>query len=91
MTSETTDNEECSTLGTIGDIILMDGSQYLGITKAGIQSAVSVHVLFTTDELTYRFVMRVDGQPLWASSLVPYKDSSSSRPVSPYVTLATRS
>ncbi len=83
--------EQAATLGTVGDIILMDPSQYVGITKGQIQSASSIHVQFTADETVFRFVFRCDGQPMWASSLTPYKDASTTRPVSPYVALETRS
>ncbi len=82
--------EQCQTLGTKGDIILCDWSQYIAITKGGIQSASSIHVQFTTDQTVFRFVMRVDGQPTWQSKLTPYKDASTSLPLGPFVTLAAR-
>ncbi len=83
--------EQCQTLGTKGDIILCDWSQYIAITKGGIQSASSIHVSFTTDQSVFRFVMRTDGQPTWQSSLKPFKDASTSKPLGPFVTLAVRS
>ncbi len=82
--------EQCLTLGTVGDIILADWTQYVAITKGGLQSATSIHVKFTTDETTFRFVLRNQAHPSWNSSLVPYKDSTSSKPTSPFVVLATR-
>lgn len=81
--------EQCSTLGTVGDIVLADLSQYVLIDKGGIQSASSIHVRFANDESVFRFVYRVDGQPIWHSKLTPFKGSSNT--VSPFVTLATRS
>jgi HK97 family phage major capsid protein len=75
-----------STLGTLGDVILADLSQYVIADKGGIQSASSIHVQFLTDQTAFRFVYRVDGQPLWNSVLTPYKGSNT---VSPFVTLAT--
>ena len=80
--------EQCPTLGTVGDIIAADLSQYLGITKGGLQSASSMHVRFLYDEMTFRFVLRVDGQPLWSSALTPFKGSDTQ---GPFVVLATRS
>jgi HK97 family phage major capsid protein len=77
--------ENCSTLGTVGDIILADMSQYLVIDKGGVQSASSIHVRFVNDETAYRVVYRVDGQPLWNATLAP-RDGSAA--VSPFVTLA---
>ncbi len=82
--------EQCATLGTVGDIILADMSQYIAITKGGLQVAESIHVRFIQDESILRFVFRTDGQPGWPASLTPYKDASTSLPVSPFVALATR-
>lgn len=82
--------EQCQTLGTAGDIYLADLSQYRIIDKAGVQAASSMHVNFTTDEMAFRFTMRVNGQPLWKSAVTPYKDASTSQPVSPFVALAVR-
>ena len=82
--------EHCKTLGTVGDIILTDLSQYLTATKAGgsqIKSATSIHVRFLTDEIAFRFTMRVDGKGWWTSALTPKNGSNT---VSPFVTLATR-
>ncbi|MCC7371634.1 MAG: phage major capsid protein [Chloroflexi bacterium] len=80
--------EQCSTLGTVGDIILADMSQYIVAEKGGMQSASSLHVRFLYDEATYRFTLRVDGQPLWQSALTPAQGSNT---LSPFVALATRS
>ena len=82
--------EQCSTLGTVGDIILADMTQFVCITKGGLQSAQSMHVRFIYDEQVFRFVYRVDGQPIWSASLTPYKDASTSLPLGPFVTLAVR-
>lgn len=80
--------EYANTLGTEGDIILADWSQYLTIDKGGIDSAVSMHVRFTNDEQVFRFVYRVDGQPIWNNVVSPFKGSATR---APFVTLATRS
>jgi len=79
--------EQADTLGTIGDIMLADMSQYILIDKGGIKSAVSIHVKFTYDETAFRFVYRVDGQPLWGSALTPFRGTNTQ---SPFVALATR-
>jgi HK97 family phage major capsid protein len=81
--------EYCATMGTTGDILLMDFSQYALADKGGIQSAMSMHVNFLYDETVFRFVYRVDGQPLWNAALTPA--SGSANTLSPYVALATRS
>ena len=79
--------EQCSTLGTVGDIALVDYSQYALANKGGVQAAQSIHVAFLTDEVAFRWIYRVDGSPLWNAPLTPYKGSST---LSPFVVLATR-
>lgn len=79
--------EQCSALGSVGDIILADFSQYLLIDKGGVNATSSIHVRFLYDENVFRFIYRVDGQPVWNKALTPYKGSAS---VSPFVTLAAR-
>ena len=79
--------EQCSALGSVGDIILGDMSQYLLIDKGGINTASSIHVRFLYDESVFRFIYRVDGQPIWNKPITPYKGSNT---LSPFVTLAAR-
>ena len=80
-------NEHSETLGTVGDIMFADLSQYIMIEKGGIQSASSIHVKFYYDETAFRFTLRVDGQPLWSTALTPAKGANT---LSPFVALATR-
>lgn len=75
-----------STLGTLGDILLVDLSQYILIEKA-LESASSMHVRFLNEEMAFRISWRVEGQPIWNSALTPFKGSTST---SPYVTLQAR-
>lgn len=79
--------EQCETLGTVGDIILADWSQYICADKGDILEAMSIHVDFIYDQELYRFISYFDGQPRWSSALTPYKGSNT---VSPFVVLATR-
>ena len=79
--------EQAAALGTVGDISLVDLSQYMMIDKGGINAASSIHVRFIYDESVFRFVYRCDGQPIWNKPLTPYKGSNTQ---SPFVTLATR-
>jgi HK97 family phage major capsid protein len=72
-------------LGTVGDILLASPSQYALITKGGVQSASSIHVKFVEDETAFRFVFRVDGEPIWASAVTAYDGTNT---VSPFVALA---
>lgn len=80
--------EQCKTLGTTGDIWLVDPTQYLVVTKGGLKSDVSIHVAFLTDETAFRFVTRINGAPLWKSYLTPATGSTNY--LSPFVKLDTR-
>ena len=80
--------EQCATLGDKNDIVLgsfQDG--YLLAEKGGVKSDVSIHVRFLYDESVFRFVIRVDGQPVLSSAITPYKGSNTQ---SHFVTLAAR-
>jgi HK97 family phage major capsid protein len=79
--------EYAATLGTPGDLALADFSQYVLADKRGMQAATSIHVRFLTDEMVFRFTYRVDGEPLWHTSLQPFKGSNTK---SPFVVLAQR-
>ena len=56
--------EQCNTLGTEGDIILADLNGYILGQKGAMQSDMSIHVRFIYDESVFRFVLRIDGQPV---------------------------
>ena len=79
--------EYSATLGTEGDIMLADLSQYLMIDKGAPAQAASMHVRFIYDEMAFRIVYRCDGQPIWNNVLTPFKGSNT---LSPFVTLAAR-
>jgi HK97 family phage major capsid protein len=79
----------CQTLGTTGDIILADLSQYVTIARAGegIKTATSIHVKFVEDEVAFRFEIRCDGSPWWSSAVTPKHGANT---ISPFVALAAR-
>lgn len=79
--------EQAATLGTVGDVLLIDPSQYILVDKGAMKSDSSIHVRFIYDETTFRFVYRADGMPTWHSALTPANGSNT---LSPYVALATR-
>jgi HK97 family phage major capsid protein len=80
-------HEHATQLGTPGDIVLADLSQYMLIDKGGVRQDYSIHVNFLTDEGTFRFVYRVDGQTWWKKPLTPKNGGPTQ---SPFVSLATR-
>lgn len=79
--------EFCQQLGTEGDLILTDLSTYLTASKGGVQSAVSMHVYFLTNEQVFRWVVRLAGRSWWISALTP---ASGGPTQSNLVVLATR-
>jgi HK97 family phage major capsid protein len=79
--------EQCATIGDVGDIILGNFAEYALVRKGGLVGASSIHVKFLTDEMTFKFIMRVNGKPKWKSKLTPFKGSST---LSPFVTLDAR-
>jgi HK97 family phage major capsid protein len=81
------ETEYNDTLGTEGDIVLTDWGQYYLAQKNGIQAQSSIHVRFLYDEMTFRFIWRVDGRPKFVSPLTPFKGSNT---LGPIVTLAVR-
>lgn len=81
--------EQASALGDVGDVMLADLNGYILAQKGGIQSDVSIHVRFVYDESVFRFVLRIDGQPVRASALTPYKGGAGATQ-SHFVTLAAR-
>lgn len=79
--------EQCQTLGTKGDIVFADLSQYLLIDKGGVKQDVSIHVQFLTDETAFRFVVRINGEPLIRKAITPANGTNTQ---SPFVALASR-
>jgi HK97 family phage major capsid protein len=78
----------CAAVGTPGDLILVDLSQYATIDKNGVATATSMHLRFDYDETAFRMTYRFDGQPIWKQAYTPYKGALTR---SPFVGLATRS
>ena len=80
-------SEKAATLGTSGDIILADFSQYVVGLRKELRFETTKHASFTTDEIDYRCIIRHDGQPLWSEALT-LRDGTTT--VSPFVVLETR-
>jgi len=77
--------EHVAQLGSVGDLGLYDLDQYVIGDRKGLKVDRSVEYRFATDETTWRFVKRVDGQPLVDSAFTPKRGSSQS----PFVCLAS--
>ena len=82
--------EQCQTLGTVGDIYLADFTNgYILAEKGGMKSAMSIHVQFLADESVFRFVIRLDGQPIRQTAMTPFKGGATDTQ-GHFIALATR-
>lgn len=81
-------HQVCKTVGDLGDIMLVDLSSYLTVTKAGgMRAQTSMHLWFDQDLTAFKFTMRVAGQPWWSEATSALNGSFSQ---SPFITLAAR-
>lgn len=79
--------EQCAALGSKGDIILADMSQFLIVERGGMTRQSSMHIRFDYDETVFKYTWRLGGRPDWPSTVTAYKGSTAR---SPYVCLAAR-
>lgn len=79
--------EYAQTLGTQGDISLLDLSEFVVADRNAMQQMTSIHVQFLTDQTTFRLVYRVDGAPVWHTALTPFHGTNT---LSPFIQLASR-
>jgi HK97 family phage major capsid protein len=80
--------EKTVTLGTVGDIMLCDFSQYFVGLRQDMRFETTRAAHFGNDQTDYRCIVRVDGQPAWSNKLTLLDGVTT---VSPFVALATRS
>ena len=66
--------EQCSALGTAGDVILADLSNY-GVFMKPINIAFSDQFYFTSEKIVYKGTVRYAGASLWSAALTPFKGS----------------
>ncbi len=63
--------EKCPALGSLGQLMLVDLSQYcIGLRKE-VSLDKSIHPGWTTDEASYRAILRADGQGMWNKAITP--------------------
>lgn len=90
--------EQCSTLGTIGDIILANMSGYALAYRArsegtvdgepAIEKAMSMHLEFDKNRTAFRYIIAVDGQTWLQSAITPEQGSNT---LSHFIVTETRS
>jgi HK97 family phage major capsid protein len=76
--------EKVPPLGVKGDLMLLDPSFYVIGDRMSLEITSSEHVNFLRNQMTWRVVERVDGQP-WLDKPVTLQDTSTQ--VSPFVVL----
>lgn len=82
--------EHCSTVGDVGDLILVDLSAYATGLRGGgaaVRTAVSIHLRFDYAETAFRFMVEIDGQPWLATAQTPAQGTNT---LSTHVALAAR-
>ena len=79
--------EQAAPVGSQGDIVLADLKSYILAKRQGLRADSSIHVAFVTGEIAFRWMMRLDGQPMWNAPLIPANGNVTT---SPFVTLAAR-
>lgn len=78
--------EFAPSLGTVGDLMCLNMTQYLEGLYQPLQSAESMHVRFVAHERTFKFWLRNAGAPWWKSVLTPKNGDT----LSPFVAIASR-
>jgi hypothetical protein len=68
-------SDRCETLGTRGDLYLVDLSSVIATYKP-IKKQTSIHVLFLTDESVLKFQMRLNIQNFLAQAITPARGSN---------------
>lgn len=81
-------HQACQTLGDLGDIMLIDFSQYLiGYKTMGPVVSASIHLYFDYDLMAVKTVWRLTGLPLWSTTIAAANGSAT---YGPFVALAAR-
>lgn len=79
--------EQCETLGTVGDFMLVNWNEVVLIQK-DMEAEQSIHLLFLYNERAFRWVYPIIAKPKWKSAKTPYKGTANTQ--SPFIALATR-
>lgn len=82
--------EHANALGAQGDLSLISLKGYRTITKrGGIETATSMHLYFDANATAFRFIFRIDGEPIIKAAIQP-PTGKSTNTRSFFVTLAAR-
>lgn len=76
--------ERLPAVGTVGDVLLADFSKYIVADTGTLEIAASDQYAFNTNQITFRIIQRVDGQPQLDA---PFTQQDGSTQISPFVIL----
>jgi HK97 family phage major capsid protein len=81
--------EQASAIGDVGDIMLVNLGEYVYIEKdnEGLMFDESMHVRFIFDEMAFRWIYRINGQPIGKAPVTQFKGSNTT---APFITLGAR-
>jgi HK97 family phage major capsid protein len=80
--------EQCATLGTLGDIMLVDPKgYYMPVKSGGIKFDQSAHLWFDYDVSAFKWTFRCGGKPHLSAAVTPAKGSATRSHI---IALATR-
>ena len=79
-------SEFAPTLGTPGDIVVGDFSQFV-VLDGGLKSAMSLDCKWLTYEGAFRFTYRFSGMPIWPAPITPFNGGATQ---SAFVTIQQR-
>lgn len=82
--------EYASGAGDVGDFFFASWNRFKVITKGGLKSDESIHVRFMNNERAFRWITRINGAPKDKAAITPFKATSNTLKLSPFVTLAAR-
>ncbi|MCG3190771.1 MAG: hypothetical protein LKCHEGNO_03593 [Burkholderiaceae bacterium] len=80
-------SDACSALSSLGDVVLADWAGYLIGQRADVAIARDESRYFDTDEIAFRMILRIGGQPV---NSTPVKLRDGTNTVSHFVTLEAR-
>jgi HK97 family phage major capsid protein len=81
-------NDHCQALGTEGDLVLADWSQYLiADDRQGPETAQSMHLKFDYGQEAFRIIKYVDGQSVNSQAYTPHRGTNTTSGI---ITLAAR-
>jgi HK97 family phage major capsid protein len=76
--------EKLPAVGTAGDVLCADFSKYIVADTGGLEIAASDQYAFNTNQITFRIIQRVDGQPQLDA---PFTQQDGTTQISPFVIL----